>query len=75
MVQSSARYWNGGYWRGGLRGGGGRFNIARIALKWMKTEENQERAEGAANNPRDHEYGQANPQQSQGAQGESRAIR
>ena len=33
MVQPVARYWNGGYWGAGLRGDGGRFNIARLALK------------------------------------------
>lgn len=67
IVQPGARYWNGGYWGAGLRGGGGRFNIARIALKWRKTdatrEENRERAENVGNNPRDQGHGQTNPQQ------------
>ena len=58
---------NGGYWGAGLRGGGGRFNIARIALKWR---ENRERAEDAGNNPRDQGHGQTNPQQES-----SRALR
>lgn len=51
IVQHGARYLNGGYWAAGLRGGGGRFNIARIALKWRKAdttrEENLERTEDA----------------------------
>jgi hypothetical protein len=67
MVQPGTRYWNGGYWGAGLRGGGGRFNIARIALKWRKTdaarEENRERAEDPGSNPRDQGRGQTNPQQ------------
>ena len=79
IVQHGARYLNGVYWAAGLRGGAGRFNIARIALKWRKAdttrEENPERAEDAEKSQRPRIWtDKSAARKSQGAHSSSRAI-